>query len=193
MDEKETKSLGVCRRLFNFIMKILTLQALRKATLGCLAGRVSSAALLSDAIHGKDGIKSDPMAQAKLESGKTNNTSKESDSSTSLGSLPQNDQAEDDKESPPTEGGGDAVKAEEEASAQPRAPKNMVSMKKMVSIDDRVEDINKTMKKRKKSKSFDRSNSLENGEDEPKPLKSILKEGSNRDENTEAYVNQDAS
>lgn len=187
MDEKETKSLGVCHRLFNFIMKILTLQALRKAALGCPAGHVSSAALLSDAIHGKGGIKSDPMAQAKLESGKTNNTSKESDSSTSLGSLPQNDQAEDDKESPPTEGGGDAVKAEEEASAQPRAPK------KMVSINERVEDINKTMKKRKKSKSFDRSNSLENGEDEPKPLKSILKVDSNRDENTEALVNQNAS
>lgn len=186
MDEKETKSLGVCHRLLNFIMKILTLQALRKAALGRPACRVSSAELLSDAIHGNGGIKSDPMAQAELESGKTNNTSKESDSSISLGSLPQNDQAEDDKESPPIEVGGDAVKAEEEASAQPRVPK------KMVSINDRVEDINITMKKRKKSKSFDRSYSLENEEDEPKPLKSILKVGSNRDENTEAYVNQDA-
>ncbi|PON64419.1 Tim44-like domain containing protein [Parasponia andersonii] len=66
--------------------------------------------------------------------------------------------------------------AEDEAAPQPKAPK------KMVSINDRDEEIHKIMKKRKKSRSFDKLSSFLNGEDESKPLKSILNVGSNLDE-----------
>ncbi|KAM1353850.1 hypothetical protein ACFX2H_033280 [Malus domestica] len=47
--------------------------------------------------------------------------------------------------------------------------------KKMVSINDRVEDIEEAMKLRRKSKSFEKLNSLELGRDEPRALRSILK------------------
>ncbi|EXC31828.1 hypothetical protein L484_020656 [Morus notabilis] len=182
MDEKENQSLGMCHRLFNFIMKSLALQALKKSTLGCPTNHSSAAAPPSDAIHGEGETKSDQMVHPTAQGLENTNTSKNSDSTSSLGSLLQNDQVKDDEEFRPSQGIGDAERAEEEISAQPKPPK------KTVSINDRAEDIHKIMKKRKKSNSFDRSYSLENGEDEHKSLRSILKVGSNLDDNTEAYV-----
>lgn len=188
MDEKKNQSLGMCHRLFNFIMKSLALQALKKSTLGCPTNHGSAAAPPSDAIHGEGETKSDQMVHPTAQGLENTNTLKNSDStSSSLGSLLQNDQEKDDKEFRPSQGIRDAERAEEEISAQAKPPK------KMVSINDRVEDIRKIMKKRKKSNSFDRSYSLENEEDEQKPLRSILKVGSNLDDNTEAYVNQNGS
>ncbi|PON85506.1 Tim44-like domain containing protein [Trema orientale] len=141
-------------------------------------------------------------SRAKLRLEKTG-TSKSPDPS--LGSL---QTGQDDKKFPPIQGiAGNAISsplqvdkeqkselescaeseiAEDEAAPQPKAPK------KMVSINDRVEEIHKIMKKRKKSRSFDKLNSFVNGEDESEPLKSILKVGSNLDEKTETGVNQNS-
>ncbi|XP_019428088.1 PREDICTED: uncharacterized protein LOC109336135 isoform X2 [Lupinus angustifolius] len=65
------------------------------------------------------------------------------------------------------------------------ATKNMTCLsqakppKKTVSINDNVEEIAPFNKKKRRSKSFQKSSSLnQNEEEEPKPLRSILKVGS---------------
>lgn len=217
MDEKETQQQAhsICDRVFNFIKKSLALQTIKTVSLGPPTNRGSAPAPSSDAIHNKVATKSDQLVEgtlgqpvasrAKVSLEKTN-TSNNSDPSSSPGSL-RNGQVKDDKELPPIQGiAGNAMTspprvdkeeksefescaeaeiAEDEAASQPKAPK------KMVSINDRVE-IHKSMKKRKKSKSFDKSNSFVNAEDESKPLKSILKVGSNLDEKTDTCVNQNS-
>ncbi|KAF3454416.1 hypothetical protein FNV43_RR04863 [Rhamnella rubrinervis] len=72
---------------------------------------------------------------------------------------------------------------------QAKAPEKVVSIKKTVSINDRVEEIDKIMKERKKRKSLEKLNSLQKEEDEPQPLRSILKVGSNLDDNADTCVN----
>lgn len=59
------------------------------------------------------------------------------------------------------------------------------ALKKTVSINDNVEEINGSNKRKKRSKSFRKSNSLEHQQEEReeiKPLRSILRVKSNLDE-----------
>ena len=208
MAGSETKCLGICQRLFNSIMKGLHVQAVKKSILGSPTnhGKVDtkSSKIVHPLAHGTSGAK--PELE-KTNSSKSSNPS----SSSSLGSLLQNDRAKDDKEVPSTQAAGEGDRAEEGSTKNDRVKddKEVPSTqaageghraeegsaiqskapKKMVSINDRVEDIHKAMKKRKKSKSFDKSNSFMNGEDESKPLRPILKVASDLDEQTCALVN----
>ncbi|KAJ8772006.1 hypothetical protein K2173_027183 [Erythroxylum novogranatense] len=62
------------------------------------------------------------------------------------------------------------------------------TLKKAVSINDSVEEIDTRKKKLKGKKSFEKISSFEQ-EDEPKPLRSILKEGSNLGGKSNSLVN----
>lgn len=151
-------------------MKSLVLQALKIVTSGRRMNRRLYPSPVSDAMPG--GItdqQAHPAAQAT-----SGECEVESDpSSANLGSS-RNGNVKNDKEL-----------QSDEATVRAKAPEKVVSLKKTVSINDKVEEIDKIMKKRKKSKSLEKLNSLENEEDEPKPLRSILKVGSNLDDNTD--------
>ncbi|XP_062084682.1 uncharacterized protein LOC133790869 [Humulus lupulus] len=170
MDEKETQPHGICNRLFNFMMKSLALQAIKRVTLGHPSP--------SDAAtHDRNGTKSDQIIEETL--GKTR-------ASRARFMLENNNTKDPDQKLKSIQG---ELKNKFESSAvdeipeeeREAAPQQKKAPKKMVSINDRVEDIHKIVKKRMKSKSFDKYNSFDNGEDdEVKPLKSILKVGSQR-------------
>lgn len=173
MDQKEQKQLqplGICERLYNFIIETLASQAQKRVTLGRPMNQVDCT--------------NDPTVHPINVCEQAKNI-KESGNSTSLRSLLNYDNPKDDKELPRVQTIFDAGESQEEkvirlakTTSQAKAPK------KMVSINDKVEMIDKIMKKRKKSKSFDRSSSLVSEEDEiNKPLRSILKVGSDLNKN----------
>lgn len=193
-------------------MKSLASQILKLFNLGRRMNcSIPPAPPTSDAMPGS---KSNQMANPMAE-GTSSQCESQSDPSSSLDSL-RNNGVEDDKKLTPVQAvainiesssplqasmgnselHSDAGKREEKApepSIVPhaKAPEKVASIRKTVSINDTVEDIEQIMKKRKKSKSMEKSNSLESEEDEPKPLRSILKVGSNLDEKTDISVNQD--
>lgn len=180
MDEGEHQhhpSLSIFNRLF-IIMKSLVLQTFKTLTLGRLMNRCLYPSPVSDAMPGGTNDQpAHPAAQAT-----SGECEVESDpSSANLGSS-RNGNVKDDKQIQSVE-----------ATARTKAPEKVGSIKKTVSINDTVEEIDKIMKKRKKNKSLEKLNSLENEEDEPKPLRSILKVGSNLDYNTVTCVNQTTS
>lgn len=134
MDQRELhlQPLGICYRIYNFIMKTLVSQALKTVTLG------RPMHLGSNRVH-------------------TN-----SSSSCKEREVVTKEEGEEQKENPK------------------KAPK------KMVSINENVEEIFSS-KKKKRSKSFKKSKSLEQQQEEEekeeiKPLRSILKVKSNLDE-----------
>uniref|UniRef100_A0A803Q024 Uncharacterized protein n=1 Tax=Cannabis sativa TaxID=3483 RepID=A0A803Q024_CANSA len=172
MDEKETQPHGICNRIFHFMMNSLVLQAIKRVTLG---HQSPSDAATCD----KFGIKSDQIIEGTSGKSRTsrarlmleNNNTEDSDKK--LSSI-QGTKVDKELKNEFKSGVADEITEEGQAALQQKkAPK------KMVSINDRVEEIHKIMKKRKRSRSFDKFNSFENGEDdESKPLKSILKVGS---------------
>ncbi|KAL5566150.1 hypothetical protein UlMin_029314 [Ulmus minor] len=165
MDERRNQSQGICQKLFNFIMKILSSHAQKTITLGPPTNQKSA-----EPNHDEVGTKSDhPMAQVEPEKPNSPKNPNPSDNfiSSSFGSAKRE---EEEADSVPNS-----------AATQAKAPRKMVSM------NDTVEDIHKILKKRKKNKSFEKLNSLENDEEETKPLRSILKVGSNLNEKTEVY------
>lgn len=166
MDQRELhlQNLGICYGFYNFITKTLAPRALKTVTFG----RCTHCSSASTALRGSE---SKPNKVGRSETPCKN------------------------KELPPTQGlFGDCIssppsKAEEKNNPSMNVggtgkdikaslPK-MKSLRKTVSISDNVEEIvpSKMMKK-KRSKSFKKSGSLdqeEEEEDEPKPLRSILK------------------
>ncbi|XP_019428087.1 PREDICTED: uncharacterized protein LOC109336135 isoform X1 [Lupinus angustifolius] len=152
MDPREfhLQPMGICYKLYHFIRKTLASQALKTVTLGGPPHSSSSSTATRD--------------------------------------------SEDygNKELLPTHGNflsSLAAQAEKKNNAfmniDEIATKNMTCLsqakppKKTVSINDNVEEIAPFNKKKRRSKSFQKSSSLnQNEEEEPKPLRSILKVGS---------------
>ncbi|KAJ1387469.1 hypothetical protein SESBI_39991 [Sesbania bispinosa] len=112
-----------------------------------------------------------------------------------LGRSPHYNEDDDNKELPPTHGSSPAQQAEEknnpcrnvdgvagENMALPKAGLSQAtSLKKTVSISENVEEIlpSKKIKKKRSKLSFQKSSSMDQEEEEePKPLRSILKVGS---------------
>lgn len=199
--------LSTLYKFFKFIMKSLASQIFKLVTLGWRTnGSTPPAPPISDAVSGS---KSNQIAQTSSREYEI-----QSDPS-SLGSSKNNGVEEKDKKLTPIQApavnveSSSSLHANKENSEQQtnagkrdekapessivshaKAPEKSVSIRKAVSINDRVEDIGEIMKKKKKSKSLKKSNSLEYEEDGVKPLRSILKVGSNLDEKTDSSVNQ---
>lgn len=145
--EQHLQSLGICRRLYNFIMRSLASQAFKSVTLGLPS-------LPEHAILNEAGTKCNRKEGNGLD-------------------------------------GNSKLRAEEETEAQiPSIASRAKPPRKTVSINEEVEDIEKTLKLRRKSKSFEKLNSLELLRDEPEPLRaSILKVGSDLSKKMAAFVN----
>ncbi|KAF5739497.1 hypothetical protein HS088_TW12G00703 [Tripterygium wilfordii] len=161
MDQRECKfqSLGICNKVYIFLMRILTRQALKTDTLGnANPNSHNDPAGYDPRVHPvvQETPCEGPVSEAEVEPEQQKNNVKDLESV----------------------GNG---KGAEEESAQTKAPK------KTVSINERVEEIDtkRKMIKRKKSKSADLN--LGSSDDEPKHLKSILKVGSNLDDNLISY------
>lgn len=86
--------------------------------------------------------------------------------------------------------GNSKLRAEEETEAQiPSISSRAKPPRKTVSINEEIEDMEKTLKLRRKSR-FEKLNSLELPGDEPEPLRaSILKVGSDLSKKMAAFVN----
>lgn len=171
------QSLSICQRLFYFILKSFASQAFKIVTLGPPLNPGSPQVPISSAAHDGAGSKSDhPMAQgrrpceaalsgvkAELEQG---------NASGNLGPF-----GSHGREFPPVQYADSSVnsgkRSEEEegmssaAVAQPKAPKKMVSM------NDVVEEMSTPKKNKKMNKNTKNLTSLEREEDDPKPLRSI--------------------
>lgn len=215
MDQREhhLQSWNVCHRLFNFIVRSLTSQALKTVTLGRLPPMNRG---LIPGVHsseaGNDGAESkndhpDPatvaqgspceaaLSGANVELDEQGNTSKNLEPFGLHG-----------EELPPVQGSGDDVMSspqisrdnsdclldsgkinpEEEAplsttTAPRRAPR------KTVSINDVVEEMSTPKKNKKQSKAFSKSTSIGSEEDDPRPLRSILKVGSSLHEISDTF------
>ncbi|OIV90840.1 hypothetical protein TanjilG_15573 [Lupinus angustifolius] len=153
--------MGICYKLYHFIRKTLASQALKTVTLGGPPHSSSSSTATRDS-----GSKQGKELQINEDYG--------------------------NKELLPTHGNflsSLAAQAEKKNNAfmniDEIATKNMTCLsqakppKKTVSINDNVEEIAPFNKKKRRSKSFQKSSSLnQNEEEEPKPLRSILKVGS---------------
>lgn len=178
MDQREyqLQSLSICHRLFNFIVKLFNFivkafasQALKTVHLGppttnhghpTTHGRPREAALsAAEEVPTVQGIGDDTISSPHII--KDNNDS----CIDSAGKRPE-------EEAPIST-----------TSAQPKAPK------KMVSINDTVEEISTPKKIKKMNKAAKKSTSFEREEDDhPKPLRSILKVGSKL--NGDSFVNR---
>lgn len=182
MDEKNSQPHGICDRLFNFMMKSLALQTIKRVILGPTTDHRSAPARLSEAIHDKV---VNPSSLSSAQNGQVKDHNKlppiQGIAGNEIDSPPQANKERKSEFESCADSQSEIV--EDEAVTQPKAPK------KMVSINDRVEYAHKVMKERKKNRSFDKLNSFANGEDESKPLRSILKMGSNLDDKTEPCVN----
>ncbi|KAJ7978024.1 Fibrous sheath CABYR-binding protein [Quillaja saponaria] len=171
MDQRnlQFQSLGICHKLYNFIMKSLASYACKTVTLGRPMHFGLTQAPVSDDATKVSGCRTNQLLQPET------------------GDQPPH---EGIRELPPVQINGGISSAaklvtenmtEEEKMVQASA-RQVKAPKKMVSINDKVEEIY-TSKKRKK-KSIEKSTSLEHEEEEeePKPLRSILKMGSNLNE-----------
>ncbi|KAK7269292.1 hypothetical protein RIF29_22015 [Crotalaria pallida] len=158
MDQRELhlQHLGICYKLYHFITKTLASQALKTVTLGHTQHDSSS----SSASRGS-GSKAGKEEQIETPSEDYGNKELQQTQGDSISSLA--GQAEK-KDNPSVNMG---------SLPQAKPPK------KMVSINENVEEIVPSKKKRR-SRSFQRSSSQDQneGEEEPKPLRSILKVGS---------------
>lgn len=193
MDQRENQahSLGICSRLLNSFRKKITEISLKLTIFGCLFSRgLAICCRLFDFII--QSLASQAMktmtlgpAQGVPSQGQTSQARfKPEQASTGLGgsaSLPGlssncNDFLKVGKDLLPVqdEDRTEVVAPESETAIQVKGPP-----KKMVSINDRAEVVIYESKKKKK-KTTDKSPSLEREKDEDtKPLKSILKAGSN--------------
>lgn len=207
MDQREDQlqSISICNRLYNFIMKSLATHAFKRVILG--------RPLHQDLVKAQNGTayESDEMmhqqhrraqAEALCKSVEQDNNMKNSDPSAILSSSNNNDK-QDGKELPTVQDNKARInneeksdmhvspgkRPEEEAQLSSVAPQAKPP-KKVVSINERVEEIGTSKNKMKRKKSSDKLTSLQCQEDEPKPLKSILKVGSDLGEKSSSFVNR---
>ncbi|CAB4285261.1 unnamed protein product [Prunus armeniaca] len=156
--EQHFQSLSICRRLYNIISRSLAYQTVKTVTLG------------PPMKQGLAQLHDESMPQKT--SG--NNTSNNLAPSFSLGCSA--DHADVDNGFY----GNAGRTPEEETHEAATIAQQAKPPKKTVSICDRVEDMEKAMKLRRRSKSFEKLNWLELAKEElkQKPLRSILKVGS---------------
>ncbi|KAJ1417094.1 hypothetical protein SESBI_16780 [Sesbania bispinosa] len=160
MDQRElhVQHLGICYKLYHFIMNTLAAQACKTVTLGRSNSHYGSSSIkdpISDAAQRDSGTRAHKMMRPET-------TPYEGLFGDSI--ISPSTEHDEEKKNPCRNTVDENV---------PRAPK------KMVSINDNVEEIIlPNNNKKKRSKSLEKSNSL--GEEEnQKPLRSILKVGSN--------------
>ncbi|TKY61462.1 hypothetical protein E2542_SST11313 [Spatholobus suberectus] len=155
MDQRELHP-GICYKLYLFIMKTLASQAMKTVTLGGSSHYGSSSTEVQITQRGF-GTKEDKVVRAETPceghfGGSVSPNIEEKN-------IPCRNNID-----------GNEVARENVLGDLPHAPK------KMVSINDNVEEI--ILPSKKRSKSFQKYNSLDQQE-HPKPLRSILKVGSN--------------
>lgn len=160
------QSLSCCNKLYNFFMKTLLAYALKPVILGR------------------------PLHQnldCKAQKGTTNETDQmlHSQNQTSSEGKQESKTTTDSSMIENTEGNvngdrkDDHEREVEEEAAMPSVVLEKKAPKKVVSINETVEEIPTSKKKLRRKKSTDKLSSFEIQEDETKPLKSILKVGSN--------------
>ncbi|GAV63214.1 hypothetical protein CFOL_v3_06734, partial [Cephalotus follicularis] len=175
---QEHQSLGICNKLYNFIMKCLTRHALKSVILGRPMLQSSALALISDAAKHRALSKSDQMVHpmAKTQA----NTSVTSEPFAPLCSSCNQQEKDSKKPSQVQDVGANIIPSASHIDELP-LPSNALQVKapkKTVSINDRVEEIYPSKKKDREKKPSEKLSSMELKNDEPYPLKSILKVGS---------------
>ncbi|PRQ42105.1 hypothetical protein RchiOBHm_Chr3g0454021 [Rosa chinensis] len=153
--EEHLQSLGICKRLYNFIMRSLASPAFKSVNLGPPMIQGLPSIPPEDAVLNEAGTKCNGKVHPNPPS-----------------SCP------------------DVIKEEIEDQISSIASQEK-PLRKTVSINDEVEDMEKTLKlKRKKSKSNEKWNSLEPPSNEQIPLRSsILKVGSDLSKKMATFVN----
>ncbi|KAK9291807.1 hypothetical protein L1049_019757 [Liquidambar formosana] len=189
MDQREyqLQSLGICHRLFNFIMKILEAQALKPVTLGPPMHHGLTQLPILDASQNRLGFMCDEsmhlMAQeTSCEGHDSGDEALEDLAHVNTLRSPSIEEKNDSS--------ADQGKAPQEVEAAPSIVPQARAPKKSVSINDRAEEIIDTSKKNKRKKAAEKSASMEREKDEPKPLKSILKVGSNVNEKSDSFTDR---
>jgi hypothetical protein len=163
--EQQLQSLSICHRLFNFIMKTIASQALKTVPLGAPTTNHSH-----------------PMAHEKPHEAAPSGAEEVPTVDQAIGDdtmIKDNNDSNIDS--------GKSVEEEAPISTTAAQPK---PLKKTVSINDTVEEISTPTKSKKMSKATKKSTSFEREEDGPKPLRSILKMGSNLSEKSDSFVSR---
>lgn len=187
MDQREKNQLhspGICNRLLNSFRKRFAETSLKLAIFGCLFSRglalcrgLSNSIVQHLASQAVKPVILGPPAQDRCPSQghqacvESEQASTVLDVSTSLPSLGSNcsDFMKDGKELQPIQDKGSTEVITPESATQAKGPP-----KKMVSINDRAEVVRYKIKEKKKKKATEPEK-----DEETKPLKSILKVGSN--------------
>ncbi|XP_021283330.1 uncharacterized protein LOC110415893 [Herrania umbratica] len=166
--------LSLCHWLYNFIIECLATYAMKSVTLGHSSHEASAQETPFADAGLQDKVEPDPAHDHK----KVAQEIPFEDAS--LQDKVEPDPAHDHKKVAQEIGGHGSISSEpskeeeneEGAATQAQAPK------KMVSINDTVEEMAASRKKSRKKKRTEKMGSFEKEIDEPKPLKSILKVGS---------------
>ena len=178
--EHQLQSKSICQRLFNFIRKIVASQADKTVNLGCPSnkgltqipeGRPYEAALSGAKVELDQGNASKNLDPCGPHDKELSPVQLNGDDNTSSPMIKDNskDSYMDSGERP-----------EEKAPLTTTAPEQK-PIKKMVSINDVVEEISTPKKNKKMNKATNKLPSFEH-EDDLKPVKSILKVGSKLNE-----------
>ncbi|GKV20596.1 hypothetical protein SLEP1_g30695 [Rubroshorea leprosula] len=181
--EQELQPLGICERLYNFFTRSLAAYALKTVTLGLPHDHAPASAPVSSGVEESSSNTNKPVHPVAPEtwsagSGLQGKVEPERAKSSSSDHIIDRKELLIQDTSP--------EKEEEEEEAQlPANAFQAKAPKKVVSINETLEEIKLSKKKRKRKKSAEKVASFEDETDKPKLLKSILKVGSiNLNENS---------
>lgn len=195
MDEREHQFQTLCNRLYNF-MKNLTKQVFKTVTLGHPVHKKLSKA------KSRAAYESDQMANHRAEEETPSESVEQADNTCKSDpfvplSSPSNGRKQDGEEQPEVQDNDAKIDEEKinsndcrgEIPGEEAAVPSLEAKppKKAVSINDRVEEIYTSNKKMRRKKSKENLTSFEQEEDEPKPLRSILKVGSFSGEQSNSF------
>ncbi|KDP23556.1 hypothetical protein JCGZ_23389 [Jatropha curcas] len=182
MDQREDQfqTKGICSRLYNFMTKTLAIYALKSVKLGHPLHKNFARARTRPPCNSDLMVQPVTQEETPFEGVEQTLNIKNSDpffpNSSSINGLKQEGKELQEVQENNSNFNGEKIEA--------KVPK------KVVSINDRVEEIDTSKKRIRRKKSKENLTSFEQEEEEPKPLKSILKVGSFSGEKSNSFVNR---